>query len=102
MNHAFCVFVRIASTRRFLQIPKTYVFLKNNMGLSMKNTRTADFCADRMDVITNFAVITITVVKRVHCSYIAGLSQFLRVFVFFLTLVGFAICSVGFLQQPPR
>ena len=30
MNHTFCVFVRI------LQIFKTYVFLKNNMGQSMK------------------------------------------------------------------
>ena len=39
--------------------PKTYVFLKNNMGLSMKKkTRFADFCADRIDVIMNFAVIT--------------------------------------------
>ena len=36
MNHTFCVFVRIASARRFLQIPKMYVFLKNNMGMSMK------------------------------------------------------------------
>ena len=36
MNHMFCVFVRIASARRFLQISKTYVFLKNNMRLSMK------------------------------------------------------------------
>ena len=84
-----------------MQISKTYVFLKNNRGLSMKTTRTADFCADRIDVITNFAVITNAVVKRVHCSYIAGLSQFLRVYVLFLKLVGFVICSVGFLQQPP-
>ena len=42
--------------------PKTYVFLKNNMGLSIKKkkkkTRFADFCADRIDVIMNFAVIT--------------------------------------------
>ena len=50
--------------RRFLQISKTYVFLKNNMGLSMKNTRTADFCADRIDVIKDFAVITNVVIKR--------------------------------------
>ena len=33
----------------------------------MKNTRSADFCADRIDVITNFAVITNVVIKRVHC-----------------------------------
>ena len=31
-----------------------------------KNTRSADFCADRIDVITNFAVITNAVIKRVH------------------------------------
>ena len=55
MNHTFCVFVRIASARRFLQIPKTYVFLKNNMGISMKNTRSADLCADHIDFLTNFA-----------------------------------------------
>ena len=30
----------------------------------MKNTRTADFCADRIDVITDFAVITNVVIKR--------------------------------------
>ena len=32
----------------------------------MKNTRSADFCANRIDVITNFAVITNVVIKRVH------------------------------------
>ena len=36
MNHMFCVFVRIASARRFLQKSKTYVFLKNKIGLSVK------------------------------------------------------------------
>ena len=38
----------------------------------MKNTRSADFCADRIDVITNFSVITNAVIKMVHCivSYI--------------------------------
>ena len=36
MNHTFCGFVRITSARRFLQIFKTYVFMKNNMGISMK------------------------------------------------------------------
>ena len=40
-----------------------------------KNTRSADFCADRIDVITNFAVLTYfdvitnAVIKRVHCTY---------------------------------
>ena len=33
----------------------------------MKNTRSADFCADQIDVITNFAVITNVVIKRIHC-----------------------------------
>ena len=38
------------------------------MGLSMKKkSRSADFCADRIDVITNFAVIMNAVIKRVHC-----------------------------------
>ena len=41
--------------------------LKNNVGLSMKNTRSTDFFADLIDVITNFAVITNVVIKRVHC-----------------------------------
>ena len=44
-----------------------HVLLKNNMGLSMKNTRSADFCADRIDVIMHSAVITSVVIKRVHC-----------------------------------
>ena len=38
------------------------------MGISMKNTRSADFCADQIDVITNFAVIKNVVIKRVHCG----------------------------------
>ena len=46
---------------------QTFDLLKNNMGISMKNTRSADFNADQTDVITNFAVITNVVVKRVHC-----------------------------------
>ena len=33
----------------------------------MKNTRYADFCANQIDVITNFAVITYVVIKRFHC-----------------------------------
>ena len=43
-----------SNTRRFQQISKTYVFFKNNMGQSMKNTQSAEFCADRIDVIMNF------------------------------------------------
>ena len=53
------------------KIHKTHVFLKDNRGISMKNTRSADFCADRIDVITNFAVITNVVIKRVHCTDVA-------------------------------
>ena len=34
----------------------------------MKNTRFANFCAERIDVITKFAVITNVVVKRVYCN----------------------------------
>ena len=68
MNHTFCLFVRIASPRIFLQISKTYDFLNNNIGLSMKNSRSAEFYADRIDAITNFAVITNVVIKRVHCA----------------------------------
>ena len=34
---------------------KTNVFLTNNMGITMKNTRYADFCADQVDVITNIS-----------------------------------------------
>ena len=33
----------------------------------MKKTRSADFCADPIGVITNFAVITNVVIKRFHC-----------------------------------
>ena len=48
--------------------PKAYVFKKNSTRLSIKSTRSADFCADRIDVITNFAVITNAVIKRAHCK----------------------------------
>ena len=33
----------------------------------MENTRSADFCADQIAVITNFGVITNVVMKRFHC-----------------------------------
>ena len=64
-SYVLCICYRIASSRRFLQISKTYVFLKSN---NEKNTRSADFCADRIDVITDFVVITNVVIKRVHCT----------------------------------
>ena len=59
-----------------LQISKTYDFLKNNRRLSIKNTRSAEFCADRIDVITNFAVITNVVIKRVHCITLTYFAAF--------------------------
>ena len=37
----------------------------------MKNTRATDFCADQIDVIKNFAVITNVVIKSVHCIKIS-------------------------------
>ena len=33
----------------------------------MANSRSADFCADQIDFITNFTVITNVVMKRVNC-----------------------------------
>ena len=38
------------------------------MGISIKNTRAADFCADKIDGITNFVVIANVVIKRAHCT----------------------------------
>ena len=37
-----------------------------------KNIRSANFCADQIDVITNFAVIANVVIKRVHCTTLAS------------------------------
>ena len=47
-----------------------YVSVKNNMELSMKKTRSADFCADRIDVIVIFDVIKNVVIKRAHCIFV--------------------------------
>ena len=68
LNHTFCVFVRLASARRFQQISQRMFSYRITWDCQSKNTRSADFCADRIDVITNFAVITNVVIKRVHCS----------------------------------
>ena len=35
--------------------------------ITLLNTRSANFCADQIDIITNFAVITNVHIKRVHC-----------------------------------
>ena len=38
------------------------------MGLAIKIHDPLIFCADQIDVITNFAAITYAVIKRVHCT----------------------------------
>ena len=38
-----------------------------------KNTRAVDFCVDRIDFTTNFAVITNVVIKRVHSIFLLPL-----------------------------
>ena len=38
----------------------------------MKNTRSTYICADQIDVMTNFAVITNVVIKRVHCTILSS------------------------------
>ena len=52
-----------------------YVFLKTNMGITMKKKiRFADLCADQIDVMKNFAVITNVVIKRrsTACGFSEG------------------------------
>ena len=41
----------------------------------MKKPRSTDFCADRIDVITNVAVMTNAVIKRVHCNFSLSLEK---------------------------
>ena len=43
-----------------------------------KNTQSADFCADQIDVITIFAVIKNVIIKRVHCIALPRLGPFLK------------------------
>ena len=38
------------------------------MGLSLKNIRSADFCAERIDIITNFAVIRNAIINTDQIS----------------------------------
>ena len=52
----------------------------------MKNTRSAVCCADPIDVITNFAVITNVLIKRVHCI------TFLVAVLSVVKFAGFALC----------
>ena len=42
-------------------------FPKEYMILSIKK-RSLIFCADRIDVIANFAIVTNVVIKKVHCK----------------------------------
>ena len=51
--------------------------LNNNTGLPIKNTQNADFCADRIDIITNFAAITNVVIISFHCNYLCDTGYFL-------------------------
>ena len=68
MNHTFCVLVRIASVRRFLQISKTYVFPKELQRTVNEKIHNPLISAQtKIDFITNFAVITNVIIKRVHC-----------------------------------
>ena len=61
----FCVFARRGDSNKY---PERMISPKITWDCQCKNTRSADFSADRIDVITNFAVITNTVIKRVHCT----------------------------------
>ena len=48
-----------------------FFFLKNKMGISMKKYMIRRFFPDGIDVITNFAVITNVVIKRVLLALFA-------------------------------
>ena len=62
MNHTFCVFVRIASANtQNVCFPEEYH--ENNNEKKIHDP----LIFDQIDVITNFAVITNVVIKRVHC-----------------------------------
>ena len=43
--------------------------------MQWKYTRSADFGADQIDVITNFIVITNVVIKRVHITKLVYVTQ---------------------------
>ena len=56
--------------------PKRMFCLRVACDWQWKNTRFADFCVDRLDVITKFAVITDVVIKRGHCNYLPLCAKF--------------------------
>ena len=73
MNHMFCVLLE-SPRRGDSNISKTYVFLKNNMGLSMKKNE-KKIHDPRIFVQTELTLYRILmlqrmkrVIKRVHCS----------------------------------
>ena len=53
----------------YIRTGQTLYPLHNFVVRGDKNPQSADFCADHIDVITNFAVITNVVIKRVHCIF---------------------------------
>ena len=50
--------------------PKRMFSKRTTWDCLWKNTRSADFCRYRIDIITNFAVITNVVIKMVRCTCI--------------------------------
>ena len=52
------------------QYPKCMFSQRITWDCQWKDTRCADFCADRIDIITDFAVIMNIVIKRGHCNTI--------------------------------
>ena len=41
---------------------------EKNGNINKNNTRSIAFCEDQINIMTNFAVITNVVIKRVHCT----------------------------------
>ena len=55
---------------------QTRIFSKEyHRTVNENNTRSADFCADRIDVITNFVVLTKVVIKRAHYTMVEKLND---------------------------
>ena len=74
--------------------PKRVFSQKITWDSQCKHTRSADLCADRIDVITNFAVITNAVIKRVHCI--------LKVTTHSTTDYRFNICPISPIKESGR
>ena len=54
------------------------MFSRINCEYQWKNIRSADFCADKIDIIMNFVVIMNVVIKRIHCIMYTSISVLLR------------------------